>query len=122
MGANAQSYTPSLDGNYGVTITLEDCPIDSDCSTVILSSKSFSDRNLFSIYPNPNSGYFKINVSALCHFALVNQLGQTIYKFSIDAIGESTITLENLSDGIYYLNGETPDGKIANKKIVIQNL
>ncbi|MBC7607608.1 MAG: T9SS type A sorting domain-containing protein [Burkholderiales bacterium] len=121
LGATEQTYTPPSNGNYGVTITLEDCPIDSDCRTVVLSNSAFNAGIPFSVYPNPNNGHFKVNVPVICQFSLVNQLGQIVHKFSVDAIGESIITIENLSDGVYYLKSETNQGNTVSKKIVVQN-
>lgn len=118
-GETNQSFTPSIDGNYGVTVTLNSCPVNSVCNT-ILNTTEFEANGLISIYPNPASNFFSINSKYDFKLTLINQLGQTIKHFDISAGQESKIQISDLQNGLYFLNGSSSEGKIISKKIIIQ--
>lgn len=117
-GETSQSFTPSVNGNYGVTVTLNSCPIDSGC-TAVLNSNSFDSNSSFVIYPNPNNGDFYIKSNFDAEIKIINQLGQIIKTFEIGQ-EEKNIEMKDFPIGIYYLNAVTKEGKTTTKKIAIK--
>jgi hypothetical protein len=70
------------------------------------------------IFPNPNSGTFKISVpAATCNLELADLTGKIINRQQVIS-QETTLTLPTASKGIYILKIETA-GKIAFRKILI---
>lgn len=117
-GETSQSFTPSVSGNYGVTVTLNSCPVNSGC-TAVLNSSSFASNNSFIIYPNPNNGNFSIKSNFDAEIKIINQLGQTVKTFEIGQ-EERNIEMSNIPSGIYYINATTRDGKSIIQKIAIK--
>ncbi len=117
-GETNQSFNPTVDGNYGVTITLGACTINSGC-TAVLSTNQFELNNSFVLYPNPSKNNFNIKSEYDFNFSIVNQLGQVVKKFNVAAGLESKVHTEGLPSGIYILSGVNNEGKKANKKIII---
>ena len=72
----------------------------------------------FSIYPNPVSNQFKINLKENVNAKLTihNLLGKTVYSKKINALSE-TININFLSEGIYLLKVEN-GSKIGVKKFI----
>lgn len=117
-GETSQSFTPSVDGNYGVTVTLNSCPVNSSC-TAVLNSNSYDFNNSFVIYPNPNNGNFSVKSDFDADIKIINQLGQVIKTFEIDQ-GEKNVDMKDFKTGIYYLNVTTKEGKTITKKIALK--
>jgi len=72
--------------------------------TITLSLEATEENMLHnvSIYPNPNHGQFSINLPEEdCEIVMFNSLGQQVY--SQQAKGMTTINLEGLNDGVYFV-------------------
>ena len=55
------------------------------------------------IYPNPNKGQFTLSLPEEdCDITICNSLGQVVHQST--AKGLSTLSLDNLSDGVYFVN------------------
>ncbi|MDG0974612.1 MAG: T9SS type A sorting domain-containing protein [Crocinitomicaceae bacterium] len=112
-GATNQSYTATANGNYAVVITDGNCSDTSDCvaiSTVGLEAEDFS----FNIYPNPVTDNLYINVNGSYEtFKIFNATGQSVK--SGDAV--STINLQAIPRGIYFLQLNTSDAVLTRKFI-----
>lgn len=118
-GETQQSFVPSISGNFGVTVTLNGCPVNSACTSFTLSTSQFAKDALFELYPNPNKGTFTIKSQLDIDFSIINQLGQVVQKFKANSGIEKNISAPNLSKGIYILSGATTDGKKVNKKMIV---
>lgn len=118
--ANNQSYTATSNGNYAVEITENGCTATSNCVTIsTVSVESLDLNSQLVLYPNPTKGLFHIAVSETLigrYLELTNTMGQVIETRVIDT-EIVDFNLENLSDGIYFIEVETPNGKIS-KKII----
>ena len=63
------------------------------------------------LYPNPNNGTFSINLpDEACEITVFNTLGQMLFRLS-DATGLTTLHLNNLSQGMYFI---TIRGEVLN--------
>ncbi|MBK7039074.1 MAG: T9SS type A sorting domain-containing protein [Bacteroidetes bacterium] len=117
-GAVAQSYTPSLSGNYAVEITQNGCKDTSICKTVVVSGLDQLDENtIIHVYPNPINNALYIDVDAAFvgkKYALFDAVGKLI---SSEVIYQTSnqLNVEALSKGIYFLQMEG-----VNKKWKVQ--
>ena len=90
-------------------------------SLLALGINEFRDNNLFVLYPNPNNGKFKINISSInkINIEIFNLLGEKIYATSNFIQQSNEIDLSNSIKGIYFV--KIYDGeKVQTEKIVIQ--
>jgi hypothetical protein len=79
------------------------------------------DENLISVYPNPCSSVLfvdDVSVMGEKEINITDAAGRTILKGSI-LPNKQTISIENLSDGIYFLHVKTEKG-IVTRKIIVQ--
>jgi hypothetical protein len=84
-----------------------------------------SENSYFEVYPNPNKGFFNYKIDSQItgnySVSVMDSYGRIIYSEQIDKqnqLFESTINLENYSDGIYFVvldNGS----KIETVKLLI---
>ena len=61
---------------------------------------------IFSVYPNPTNGIIHLNISKMISNGLIritNINGQEVYNQKMNDITNSTISLSNLSKGIYFI-------------------
>lgn len=82
----------------------------------VLSTKNNTSENNFTIYPNPTSKQFtiQINNSEFKKASIYNSLGQFVKSSK-----KLVIDISTLSKGIYLLQVETKQGK-ASKKLIIE--
>ena len=104
VGINSAIFTPTQLGDYKVNITLGGCTVTSTCITVAtLGTASFETNSKLSIYPNPSQGIINIESDSDGDYQVVNQLGQILKTFKIEANTINTVELENLSESIYFI-------------------
>ena len=118
-----QSYTATANGNYAVEVTLGACVDTSACenvNTVGIENSTFNAQH-FSIYPNPTTGVFTIdleNVNENTSIAVYDVLGKVIV--SKTSITTSTqIDLTEYEKGIYFINIQSDNEKTV-RKIILQ--
>ena len=84
------------------------------------------DQSAVNIYPNPNSGNFKIKFNLeqkdILNLRIYNSLNKVVFEENNISVGQTfakNLSLEDLTKGVYYLH---IDGKHTNliKKLVIQ--
>lgn len=107
-GATAQSYTPTVNGNYAVKITINGCEETSSCIAVNLVTVGIEslEQNGWSVYPNPGNGLFTIERQPFDHsmaIRVTNTLGQTINIKTTVSGGAIIIDLTNEPTGVYLL-------------------
>ena len=71
------------------------------------------------MYPNPNNGNLNIETEKDGNFIIINQLGQILESFNAKANTKTTINIERLSDGTYFIKG-AKGTNISTKKLVIK--
>ena len=103
-GENGQSFTPTEVGSYAVYVTIGTCNTLSQCILVsTLNNNEFEEKSKFTIYPNPSKGTISIETDSNSNYQVINQLGQMVKTFKVEANVTNTIDLQNLNDGIYFI-------------------
>lgn len=103
VGANSQTFSPLLSGNYAVIVTESGCTDTSSCYT--FNTLGLSNELLLTngfIYPNPSSGiiYFNLAGNTVQQVILYNSIGKVVYETLSNV---ETIDLSSYSDGTYYV-------------------
>ncbi|MFN5620640.1 MAG: GEVED domain-containing protein [Flavobacteriales bacterium] len=70
------------------------------------------------VYPNPNNGNFTVKALNEGTYYLMNEAGQLVKSFTVNADNNFTYQLENLTSGFYVLSGQNKQG-ISKQKIVV---
>ncbi|RFC53756.1 T9SS type A sorting domain-containing protein [Brumimicrobium aurantiacum] len=117
----SQVFTVTQDGNYAVIVTSNatNCVDTSNCINITNASVNdfFAASNL-SIYPNPNNGSFTIDTDSAISVEVVNTVGRSILRKQLN-IGQNKLTLNQMANGIYYLNFTDEQGNSGSKKISV---
>jgi hypothetical protein len=75
---------------------------------------------LLSVYPNPNNGSFTVKAMHEGTYYLMNEAGQLVKSFTVNADNNFTYQIEYLTSGFYILSGQNKQG-ISKQKIVVTN-
>lgn len=68
------------------------------------------------LYPNPNTGSFRLKASAAMRFSIVNELGQVVRDVTLNEFNNFETAIDELAPGIYFLaSGQ----QVLNQKIVV---
>ena len=121
-GATSTNYIATTAGNYKcrVTKTASGCFKNSNAISVTVPCKEgeelINNENSFTIYPNPNNGTFTFSASSAsfgslleinnCTLQIFNSIGEIVFSQRLSATDGNiyeTISIENLSSGIYFL-------------------
>jgi hypothetical protein len=101
-------------------VFINEFKVDSGIVTSIAGDKLLGD--LVSIYPNPNTGSFKLKVPSLVtengNLAITNALGQQVWSTKIIASEEQDVSLGHLPTGIYQINLEIGTRQIRKSFII----
>ena len=73
--------------------------------------------NLVKVYPNPTKQFVTIEAEGMIEVSVYNTLGQCVINKEV-ADAQTTIDLQNTSEGLYLLRVKTEDGTIS-KRIVV---
>lgn len=75
-----------------------------------------NSQNQLRIFPNPSQGLINIQADLGGTFYIVNDIGQQVSSFQFK--DNTTLNLEHLSNGIYFIVG-TNNGELTRQKVVI---
>lgn len=114
-GANAQTFTPTVDGDYKVAVSKNGCADTSNCVNLVKSGiDNIAWANALAIYPNPSNGVVNIaisNINAQELFITITDVqGRVIYQSNEKITSSSFNTSVNLSDaskGVYLVKLNT---------------
>jgi len=120
-GATSQSYTsPTAVGSYAVQIDYLTCTETSECVSIdVTSINELENEVSIELYPNPTNGVIYINWNGidLNKIRLTDAAGRLI---SLDEVANTTshkMSLNYLSDGMYFIHCESADTKQVFKVI-----
>jgi PKD repeat protein len=118
LGQTNQSFPILENGSYAVILTSNGCYDTSQCINISnVGLEELVVENYLEVYPNPNNGSFTVKSIKSGNFSIVNQLGQTVYTFTIEPKLKNEIQVVGLSKGIYYIQDYQRIN--LNKKIVV---
>ncbi|WP_274475833.1 LamG-like jellyroll fold domain-containing protein [Mangrovimonas aestuarii] len=116
-----QTFSPTVNGNYAVEITLGGCTETSE--TVNFTTLGLND-NVFSnnirLYPNPTSNYINVNLGdtyITVNASLLSVNGRVVAQKTVSNTSAFQMDL-NQAAGLYFLNITTDNGKSAILKVV----
>lgn len=121
-GATAQSYTPTVTGNYAVVISAGDCSDTSACALVNVSSASIFDydEQAFSMYPNPAKNQVAIaNIEVGSTITILDVSGKVVYTSSANS-SNTEINVSTLGSGIYFVQVQQNGVLIGTQKLQVQ--
>jgi len=81
---------------------------------IIVGMDELSDKNKFSIFPNPASDFININTKEKSEIQIFNSTGQLILSQNANSIN-TRLDISDFSTGVYFLNIMDEDGLIIGK-------
>jgi hypothetical protein len=118
-GATQQTFTPSVNGNYAVKITKNNCTKVSDCKEVTGIDISENSIQLFSIFPNPTKSTTTVRFSETkpeVIISIYDMVGKEIQRSKYLNKETILLDLQSLPSGTYTLSIKT-NNEISQKKI-----
>ena len=119
-GEIGKEYTPTESGKYAVVVTKDGCTDTSACKEVDLTGiGDLMPNGSLSVYPNPSSGMFTIEISSStkqAELAIVDMSGAVLSRKVINS--NLTSFDEVLSPGSYLIELSTENGTICRPLIV----
>jgi PKD repeat protein len=108
-GATSVEYTPPINGEYAVIITLANgCSDTSDC--IVINDLGIEEyNNYFTLFPNPGNGTFKID-NVIGELNSLTALDLTGRKQEVRTDGLSYV-LTNNSSGLFLIRVELKNGQ-----------
>jgi len=116
VGETNQTFTPTLNGEYAVILTSNNCSETSNC--VLINSVGLSTQNelTLNIYPNPSNGLFKISGYTNGMTIKISDIdGKTV---NFELVGNE-VNISSLANGIYFME-ISDDNRYVRKKIIKQ--
>lgn len=120
-GANQQSFTATVNGDYAVIVSFEDCSVTSDCVTV---SNLGIDETVFSssitVYPNPANRLFTIDTGnqQVDEIMVFDSVGRLVMKQNPNST-KTVFDRGIFADGVYYVKIKRGNQETT-KKLILQ--
>jgi hypothetical protein len=108
-GATSQSFIPSANGSYAVTVTVGSCSVTSACVNIAnlgIDELNFDD---VSVYPNPSTGKITVSFNKevnLKSFVIRDVTGRLIREEKPQTTNGVTFDISAEAQGVYFLNIE----------------
>lgn len=121
LGETNQSFIAPVSGDYAVIVSQNGCVDTSICNTTFVGVVELEFGNEFSIYPNPTTGQFQLELGASYNENLTveikNAIGQVVENKMVVSSNQTTLNIEG-SAGVYFVEIRNEAGETANLKIV----
>jgi Ig-like domain CHU_C associated/Secretion system C-terminal sorting domain len=119
VGETGQSFVATVNGDYAVIVTENNCTDTSNCLTVNDVSVSEIQTNVaFNIFPNPGDGIFQMNVIETGDVIVYNATGAIVKSEKVRE-GTNALDLRALNAGVYFVRYSYNSG-VSTQKIIIQ--
>lgn len=112
-GEKNKQYAPTVNGQYAVSVTENNCVDTSDCVVFELNGIKQLQLNQIKIQPNPSRGLFALKSSLSLHqvkVKLVDIQGKTIKTWDIPVLNHQQFECKP-SSGLYYIKVESSEGQ-----------
>ncbi len=119
-GATAQSFTPSISGNYAVIISIGNCSVTSNCTNVNISNTGINEdkKSAIAVYPNPAKDMVVIDgLTANSKIVIIDAIGKIVFSEQNNTT-QLQINTESFNNGIYFIKIENT-GSNTIKKLVV---
>lgn len=120
-GENAQTFNPSISGNYAVVLSNTNCSDTTACINFTFSSvgiNKLENNGNLQIYPNPASNSVSLtNIVKGSTIKILDVTGKLIYNQKVNS-SSGIIETTTWSNGMYFIQIEN-EGAIAQKKLII---
>ena len=119
-GATTQIHIVSQSGAYSVEVSNNACSSISHALNIVIAGiNSNAQEDLFSVYPNPNNGYFNIRSSQKINtIKILDVLGKTIKQISIGTNQTNYyIDISSFNSGLYFLQTSSKEHTFYQKVI-----
>ncbi|CAN5134622.1 hypothetical protein BH09BAC5_BH09BAC5_03740 [soil metagenome] len=99
-------------------------PVNNINSSVMIGINEQTESSFISIYPNPSSGMFFIDLSSKkiapgSVITITDIAGRSVLNIPAEEQKSFTIDLSNETEGIYFMHFIMADGNVAQKKVVV---
>ncbi len=106
QNAQNREFTATLNGNYAVVITENNCSDTSSCYQLLpLSLNNIIQPDVLKIYPNPTSSkvFIEYKDDKFFNYSITDMSGKIILKSEINYQYKTEINLENFETGVYFI-------------------
>lgn len=102
-------------------------PVFGTTKGLLSVSENTSPATIFSLYPNPSSGKFTVELSdntvvktsdEILHLSIFNITGQKVHEEQLSSL-TSDIDISKLSEGMYFVRIESKSGLLMNQKLIL---
>jgi len=107
IGEIDQTFTPTSDGIYAAILSNGNCTDTTECINVIGTGSVELDDPRLVIYPNPATDVLYLSQPVTEEIEIVDLYGRMVYHKEVGT-STSTIHLEGLSAGLYFLRIDRP--------------
>jgi uncharacterized repeat protein (TIGR03803 family) len=119
-GETSQSFTANTPGNYAVIISDQECTDTSACYTILPTDLSEPPNDKITLYPNPSTGSFTINLGQVypeAWITVTNPEGERILQEKYLNTDKIKIS-EAILPGLYFVNVNTGDSDVVLKIVI----
>ncbi|MEN8201906.1 MAG: MBG domain-containing protein [Bacteroidota bacterium] len=106
-GQTANSFTPGLNGEYAVIVTMGSCSDTSECYAVDYTDLDLNElAQRIQVYPNPADQFLNIDLeheNTNVTLKLVNTMGQPVLIDELEILDNIRLNMNSLNPGIYLL-------------------
>lgn len=119
-GATAQTYTPTVTGNYAVIVMQNGCGDTSVCVPVIGTGVADLEGAIASIYPNPTTGAVSIELNkqySKVEVTITSAIGAVVSKTAYSNTQSINASVDG-ANGIYFISITADGAVIARQRLV----
>lgn len=113
-GATNQSFTPNVDGNYAVEVSLNGCIDTSTCTAVVVNSIQQRVVESIQIYPNPTKDILYFETSTTIEGIQIFNSNGVLLKSHLNN-NLRQLSVANLPQGLYFLEIKTALGLLQHR-------